>query len=241
MSPMLWSYRGFLDNWPNASMSDKPIQIDWGTGDPQSCVIWLHGLGADGHDFEPIVNELGLPASLSIRFVFPHAPMRAVTINNGFVMRAWYDVLALDIASRADEEGIRESQQYLEGLIEEQIDAGTDSRKIVLAGFSQGGAVVLQTGLRYSKPLAGLMALSTYLPLEQSLSAEKTGENAAVPIFLAHGDSDPVVAPELAYRSRSKLEQQGYAIEWREYAGLQHGVNMDELRDIRQWLIKVLE
>lgn len=222
-------------------MSDKPIQIDWGNGEPRFCVIWLHGLGADGHDFEPIVDELGLPASLSVRFIFPHAPMRAVTINNGFVMRAWYDIMALDIASRVDEVGIRESQQYLAGLIAEQIDEGIDSRNIVLAGFSQGGAVVLQTGLRYSKPLAGLMALSTYLPLEESLSAEKTDENTQVPIFLAHGDSDPVVAPELAYRSRSKLEQQGYAVEWHEYTGLQHGVNMDELHDIRQWLVKVLE
>ena len=222
-------------------MSDKPIQIEWGNGEPRFCVIWLHGLGADGHDFEPIVDELGLPVSLPIRFIFPHAPMRSVTINNGFVMRAWYDVKALDIASRADEVGIRQSQQYLEGLIEEQIAAGIDSRKIVLAGFSQGGAVILQTGLRYSKPVAGLMALSTYLPLEESLGDEKTAENTEVPIFLAHGDSDPVVAPELAYRSRNKLEQQGYTVEWHEYTALQHGVNRDELRDIHQWLVKVLE
>jgi phospholipase/carboxylesterase len=222
-------------------MGDSPIIINQGTGEAQYCVIWLHGLGADGHDFEPIVQELNLPADLAIRFIFPHAPMIPVTINNGYVMRAWYDIYAMDIGSRQDEAGIRKSQQYINQMIDQQIADGIPSERIVLAGFSQGGAIVLQTGLRLDKPLAGLMALSTYLPLADSFEAEKTSHNAQTPIFMAHGDSDPVVKPELAYRARSYLERQGYALEWQEYAGMQHGVCAQEISHIRQWLMKIFK
>jgi phospholipase/carboxylesterase len=177
-----------------------------------------------------------LPSTLSIRFIFPHAPMMPVTINNGYVMRAWYDILAMDIGSEQDEAGIRASQQSLERLIEAQISDGIRSERIVLAGFSQGGAIILQTGLRFDRPLAGLMALSTYLPLATSLQAEHSDCNRATPIFMGHGDSDPVVRPELAYRSRSRLEQQGYTLEWHEYPGMEHSVCMEEIGHISQWL-----
>jgi phospholipase/carboxylesterase len=217
-------------------MNESPLVLNHGSGQPDACVIWLHGLGADGHDFEPIVPELRLPSTLSIRFIFPHAPMMPVTINNGYVMRAWYDILAMDIGSEQDEAGIRASQQSLERLIEAQISDGIRSERIVLAGFSQGGAIILQTGLRFDRPLAGLMALSTYLPLATSLQAEHSDCNRATPIFMGHGDSDPVVRPELAYRSRSRLEQQGYTLEWHEYPGMEHSVCMEEIGHISQWL-----
>jgi len=222
-------------------MSDSPLVLETGSKDVDSCVIWLHGLGADGHDFEPIVPELKLPDSMSIRFVFPHAPMMPVSINNGYVMRAWYDIKAMDIGSEQDDAGIRHSQAELEKLINEQISRGIPSECIVLAGFSQGGAIILQTGLRMSKPLAGLMALSTYLPLADSLEMEKSTHNEKVPIFYGHGDSDPVVSPQLAYLSRSRLEQQGYQLEWHEYAGMQHGVSPQEIQHISLWLQKVLK
>ncbi|MFT5548225.1 MAG: phospholipase/carboxylesterase [Candidatus Azotimanducaceae bacterium] len=164
-------------------MSDSPIVVETGSNPPNSCVIWLHGLGADGHDFEAILPELGLSPDLNVRFVFPHAPMIPVTINQGFVMRDWFDIAAADIAERQDEEGIQESQALLVDMIEEQIDQGIDSRRIVLAGFSQGGVIALQTGLRIDKPLAGIMALSTYLPLVETLGDEKSEANASVPIF----------------------------------------------------------
>jgi phospholipase/carboxylesterase len=222
-------------------MADSPIVINTGAGEAQYCVIWLHGLGADGHDFEPIVHELNLPPDLAIRFIFPHAPMIPVTINNGYVMRAWYDILAMDIGSKQDEAGVRQSQMLVNQIIQQQVAEGISSECIVLAGFSQGGAIILQTGLRLDKPLAGLMALSTYLPLADSFEAEKTLQNAHTPIFMAHGDSDPVVKPELAYRARSFLERQGYSVEWQEYAGMQHGVCAQEIADIRKWLLKVFK
>jgi phospholipase/carboxylesterase len=222
-------------------MSDSPITINTGKGEALYCVIWLHGLGADGHDFEPIVKELNLPNDLAIRFIFPHAPMMPVTINNGYVMRAWYDILAMDIGSRQDEAGVRQSQQFVNQMIEQQIAQGIPGERIVLAGFSQGGAVILQAGLRLDIPLAGLMALSTYLPLADSFEAEKTLQNEKISIFMGHGDSDPVVKPELAYRARSFLEREGYAIEWHEYAGMQHGVCAQEIAHIRKWLLKVFK
>ncbi len=220
-------------------MSDNAVVINTGSGPARYCVIWLHGLGADGHDFEPIVAELDLPADLAVRFIFPHAPMIPVTINNGYVMRAWYDILAMDIGSRQDEAGVRNSQRFVNDLIDQQIAHGIPSERIVLAGFSQGGAIALQTGLRLDKKLAGLLALSTYLPLADSFDDEKTEQNAHTSIFLAHGDSDPVVVPELAYRSRSRLERAGYQLEWHEYAGLQHGVCESEIRHISAWLRQV--
>lgn len=222
-------------------MTESAVIIETGTQPVDSCVIWLHGLGADGHDFEPIVHELNLPDSLSTRFIFPHAPMMPVTINNGYVMRAWYDIKAMNIGSEQDEAGIRQSQVFVEQLITQQMEElGLSSDRIVLAGFSQGGAVILQTGLRLNKPLAGLMALSTYLPLADSFAQEKSPENAHVALFFGHGDRDPVIPPQLAHLSRSRLEQQGYQIEWHEYMGMQHSVCIEEITHISQWLQKIL-
>lgn len=223
-----------------SNLKDAPLVITTGQGSPEYCVIWLHGLGADGHDFEPIVGELRLPESLAVKFIFPHAPMMPVTINNGYIMRAWYDIKAMDIGSAQDEPGVRASQILLQEIIDEQIAEGIAARHIVLAGFSQGGAIALQTGLRFNKTLAGMMALSTYLPLAESLEAEKSEENADTPIFMAHGDSDPVVRPELAYLSRSRLEQQGYRVAWKEYRHMQHSVCAAEIADISHWLQQVL-
>ena len=221
-------------------MTDKPLVVQTGSGKPEYCVIWLHGLGADGHDFEPIVGELNLPQNLSVKFIFPHAPMIPVTINNGYIMRAWYDIKAMDIGSSQDEKGVRLSQKALEAMFDEQLAEGIPAENCVLAGFSQGGAIALQAGLRVNKSIAGIMALSTYLPMADTLESEKSAENKNVPIFMAHGDSDPVVRPELAYLSRSRLEQQGYFPEWKEYRHMQHSVCAEEIGDISQWLQKVL-
>jgi phospholipase/carboxylesterase len=221
-------------------MSDAPLIVETGSNPPDSCVIWLHGLGADGHDFEPIVPELGLAPDLNVRFVFPHAPMIPVTINQGFVMRAWYDITAADIADRQDDGGIRASQALLVELIEAQIALGIDSARIVLAGFSQGGVIALQTGLRFNKPLAGIMALSTYLALAETLADEKSDANKAIPIFLAHGSTDPVIAVDLAYSMRGQLEKQGYQPSWIEYDGMQHSVCAEEIEHISRWIGLVL-
>ncbi len=221
-------------------MNDTPIIVETGCGRPEAAVIWLHGLGADGHDFEPIVNELQMPDRPAVRFVFPHAPPMPVTINNGFVMRAWFDIYSFDIGSRIDMEGLERARVLLEGWIDEQLQAGIDSRRIVLAGFSQGGAVALYTGLRYPQPLAGIMGLSTFLPGADSLPEESSDANHNTPVFLAHGDQDPVLIPELAYRSRAALERNGYPVEWHEYPGLQHGVSPQEIGDISRWLRLVL-
>ncbi len=217
-------------------MSDSPIVIEIGSGPPDSCVIWLHGLGADGHDFEPIVPELKLNAELNIRFVFPHAPMIPVTINQGFVMRAWYDIRETKIDAEQDEAGIRQSAQAFGQMIEEQVESGIVSERIVLAGFSQGGAIALFTALRYPGHLAGVMALSAYMPLPQSLAAEKSDANSGIPIFLAHGSDDTVVPIELAYVTRGKLEKEGYPATWMEYQGMMHSVSEKEIFDISEWL-----
>ncbi len=221
-------------------MNDAPLVVKTGRKQSQYCVIWLHGLGADGYDFEPIIGELESIRGLSIKFIFPHAPMMPVTINNGYMMRAWYDVKAMDIGSSQDEQGIRSSQQLLQNMLNEQIADGIPANHCVLAGFSQGGAIALQTGLRFNEPLAGIMALSTYLPLADTLEMEKAQANSLTPIFMAHGDSDPVVQPELAYQSRSRLEQQGYKVQWKEYRHMQHSVCAQEIADISDWLNKVL-
>ena len=204
-------------------------------GEAGACVIWLHGLGADGHDFEPIVPELNLPAGHGIRFVFPHAPYMPVTINQGYVMRAWYDILSMDIAETQDEAGIRRSSEQLRALIEQQIQAGIDPKRIVLAGFSQGGAIALHTALRFEQPLAGLMALSTYLPLENQLAAERNDANKAIPIFMAHGTRDPIVPHALGVQTRRVLKDLDYAVEWHEYA-MEHSVCLEEIGDIGRWL-----
>jgi len=209
---------------------------------PTAAVIWMHGLGADGNDFAPIVPELVLRDSPAIRFVFPHAPAIPVTLNNGYVMRAWYDVYpgALEGRSRrTDELGIRASQAAIETLIAREVDRGVSVDKIVLAGFSQGGAIALQTGLRHPQPLAGIMALSTYLPLAESLSAESAPANKKIPIFFAHGSVDPVISLAMAAASRDQLLALDYAVEWREYP-MPHSVYPEEIQDIARWLRKTL-
>ena len=208
------------------------VEIETGSP-PQAAVLWLHGLGADGHDFEPIVPELRL--AKPVRFVFPHAPVRPVTINQGMRMRAWYDIFQFG-PGREDDQGIRESQKLLEKLIEEQ---PVPPEKVILAGFSQGGAIVLQTALRYPKRLAGVMALSTYLPRRASLAAERSAVNADVPIFMAHGSYDDIIPIQRAAESRALLEKSGYRVEWHEYP-MPHSVCGEEVRDISSWLSRLL-
>jgi phospholipase/carboxylesterase len=200
-----------------------------------SAVIWLHGLGADGFDFVPIVNELRLPATLSARFIFPHATPRPVTINNGFVMRAWYDITGFGPERAEDDAGIRESDGVVRKYIEQQIAQGIAANKIVLAGFSQGGAIAFQTGLRYPQRLAGIMALSTYLPLRASVANEVSAANRDVPILMCHGTHDGVVPPSLGETSRDILKNLGYRIDWRSYP-MAHQVCLEEVMDISQWL-----
>jgi len=199
-------------------------------------VIWLHGLGADGHDFEPIVPELRLKQA--VRFVFPHAPVQPVTINQGMRMRAWYDVFQFG-GGREDDKGIRASQQLIEKMIADEVKKGIPESKIVLAGFSQGGAVALQTALRYPKPLAGVMALSTYLPLAATLAAERAAANAQVPIFMAHGQYDDIIPIQRAQASREALQKVNYKVEWHEYP-MPHSVCGEEVRDISAFLAKLL-
>jgi phospholipase/carboxylesterase len=203
---------------------------------PQAAVIWLHGLGADGHDFEPIVPELRL--SKAVRFVFPHAPVRPVTINNGMRMRAWYDIFQFG-AGPEDEAGVRESEGLLRKLIEDEKAKGLKSEKIVLAGFSQGGAIVLQTALRYPERLGGLMALSTYLPLAEKLASEKSPKNLDLPIFMAHGSYDDIIPLRRAEQSKDLLVKSGYAVDWRTYP-MPHSVCPEEIGHISQFLAKTL-
>jgi phospholipase/carboxylesterase len=206
------------------------IEIETGPN-PGATVIWLHGLGADGHDFEPIVPELRL--TKPVRFVFPHAPIRPVTINQGMRMRAWYDIFQFG-GGPEDDAGIRASQKLLEALIQEE-----PGKKIVLAGFSQGGAIVLQTALRYPERLAGVMALSTYLPLAATVEKEISPANKDVPIFMAHGKFDDIIPIERARKSRELLEKLGYKAEWHEYP-MPHSVCAEEIRDISDFLVRIL-
>jgi len=210
---------------------------------PTAAIIWMHGLGADANDSVPIVNELGLDGAPAVRFVFPNAPMRPVTINNGYVMRAWYDVSFGDLegkSRRADEQGVRESQAQIGTLIEREAGRGISNKNILLAGFSQGGAIALHCGLRYPQKLGGVMALSTYLPLAESLPQEGTPENKAVPIFMAHGVFDPVVPLVMGAGSMTLLIGMGYAVDWRQYP-MQHSVCAQEIQDIGAWLRKILK
>jgi phospholipase/carboxylesterase len=206
---------------------------------PTATVIWLHGLGADGHDFEPIVPELALAATPAIRFVFPHAPMRAVTINGGAVMRAWYDIVSLEGVRREDDAGVRASQASVDALIARERSRDVPAARIVLAGFSQGGAIALQTGLRHAERLAGIMALSTYLPLAATLAAEASAANRDVPIFMAHGQYDALIPIERAAISREALRKGGYDVEWHDYA-MEHAVCREEIDDIAAWLRRVI-
>lgn len=205
-------------------------------------VIWLHGLGADGHDFEAIVPELGLAGRLDLRFVFPHAPVRPVTINGGMSMRAWYDILTLDRGGPQDEAGIRASGELLLQLLEREHERGIPYEKIVLAGFSQGGAIALHTALRFKHPLAGLMALSTYLPLQGSFDAEVANNTAAqtrdLPIFIAHGTFDPMLPLALGQHTYEILTAAGYDAQWHDYP-MAHAVCAEEIAHIRDWLLKV--
>ena len=225
-------------------MSEKMLEaVELETGPtPRGSVIWLHGLGADGNDFVPIVHELDLSGAPDIRFVFPHAPMQPVSINNGYVMRAWYDVRWGDLEGRSkqpDEKGVRASQAAVGQLIEREISRGTRVERIVLAGFSQGGAIALQTGLRYPQKLGGVMALSTYLPLAETFAAEATEQNRRTPIFMAHGTQDGVVQFAYGAQSRDILVQHGYDVEWHQYP-MAHSVSLEEIRDVVAWLLRVL-
>jgi phospholipase/carboxylesterase len=204
---------------------------------PVGSVIWLHGLGADGHDFEPIVPELRLPADLPLRFVFPHAPTRPVTINGGMVMRAWYDIVTLDAEGRADAEGVRESTAILEGLIAREMERGMPADRIVIAGFSMGGAIAINTALHTAHALAGLMALSTYLPLQGEV--EGSSGSRDLPVFMAHGSFDPMLPMQWGQLSAQKLEETGFSVEWHEYP-MAHAVCPQEIADIREWLLRVL-
>lgn len=214
------------------------IEVETGP-QPTGAVIWLHGLGADGHDFEPIVPEIVQPNERALRFVFPHAPVRPVTINGGYAMRAWYDIIGIDRHSAQDETGIRASDALVRALIKRENERGVAADRIVLAGFSQGGAMSLLTGTRYPERIAGIMALSCYMLLAQKFASERAEANAQTSIFLAHGVQDPVVPLSLGEETRQVLEKTGYSVEWRTYP-MPHSVCPEEIAHIAAWLRKVL-
>lgn len=213
-------------------MSLPHITLETGP-QPQHSIIWLHGLGADGEDFAFIADEMKLP--LPVRYIFPHAPKQPVTINGGMVMRAWYDVATADFGTRPDVAGIRASQAGIEKLIAHEMQRGMPAQNIFLAGFSQGGVIALQTGLRHAQRLGGIIALSTYLPLAETVAEEASAAAQDTPIFMAHGRSDPVIPYALGKSSAEKLSGLGYALAWHEYA-MPHSVCMEEVRDIEAWL-----
>ncbi len=214
------------------------IQIET-AANPSAAVIWLHGLGADGNDFAGLVPELDLSACPAIRFVFPHAPDLPVTVNGGYVMPAWYDIYAPDLVKRQDEAGIRTSEKAIQALITREVARGIPAERIVLAGFSQGCAMALHTGLRYPQKLAGIIALSGYLPLADQFAAERHNANARTPIFMAHGSQDPVVVPARGEASRDLLTRLGYSVEWHSYP-MPHSVHPQEVADIARFLTQVL-
>jgi len=205
----------------------------------EASVILFHGLGADGHDFEALVPELRLPHHPAIRWVFPHAPVRAVTVNGGYRMRAWFDIFGLDRLAAVDEPGIRAALESAAALIGREVERGVRPDHIVLAGFSQGGVVALNAGLRHPHRLAGIVALSTYLPLEEALATEAHPANASIPVFMAHGTRDPVVSPSLGAHSRDLLLAHGYAVDWHAYP-MGHELCAQEIADVRGWLLRVL-
>lgn len=208
----------------------------YGSQAPDSAVIWLHGLGADGHDFETVIEELRLP---SVRFILPHAPYRPVTLNNGYSMRAWFDLYGLEAGSPQDETGIRGAQAQIESLIEHERQRGIAADRIILAGFSQGGAVALHTALRHAERLGGVLGLSTYLPLKSAMTVDAHPSNRDLPIFLAHGTFDNVISLELAKASADFLWQHDHQIEWHEYA-MAHSVCLEEIADIRGFIHGIL-
>ena len=217
-----------------AHETDAAVTLEPGSAATAS-VIWLHGLGADGYDFVPIVAELRLPPSCAVRFIFPHARVRPVTINNGYEMRAWYDIKALTREAGEDAAGIRESEGVVREYIARETARGIAAGRIVIAGFSQGGAIALQTGLRHDEELAGVMALSTYLPLRNAFAAEASAANRKTPILMCHGTQDTVVPLQLGELSRDVLNGLGYALEWRTYP-MPHSVCAEEINDISAWL-----
>ncbi len=221
----------------------ETVELETGPN-PAGSVIWLHGLGADGHDFEPIVPELSLPDSVRLRFIFPHAPVRSVTINGGMQMRAWYDIFSLEPDGPSDESGIRESAAILHSLISRELERGIAGDKIVVAGFSQGGAIALHAALRSATRLAGLMALSTYLPMPEKLQDEVLQKadikNLSLPIFMAHGSFDPVLPVQLGQTSNQQLTAAGFSVEWHEYP-MAHAVCAEEIADIRTWLLSIYQ
>ena len=211
---------------------DRPVEVVTGEN-PTGSIIWLHGLGADGHDFEPIVPELRLPAGVPLRFIFPHAPVQAVTINGGMAMRSWYDIVSFDSEGRADRDGVLQSSAILEGLIAREIERGIAADKIVVAGFSQGGAVAIHTALHTDHDIAGLMALSTYIALPDD--AKNAVRRKDLPIFMAHGSFDPVLQMAWGRASADKLIEAGFEVDWHEYP-MAHAVCPQEIADISVWL-----
>ena len=221
-------------------MSDLLEHIQIETNDnPEIAIIWMHGLGADGNDFVPMVRELDLAGLPGIRFIFPHANTMPVTINNGYVMRSWYDITGLELGRREDENGLRASQKDIEAFIEREKARGIPASRIILAGFSQGCAMTIQTGLRHPEQLAGLLCLSGYVPLSAKLPTERTDASKSTPIFMAHGRYDNVVPFNRAEASRDLLVSLGYQLEWHEYA-MQHTLCLEEVQHISAWLKKVL-
>jgi phospholipase/carboxylesterase len=216
----------------------EAIEMSTGAA-PQATIIVLHGLGADGNDFVPVVQALDLAAVGPVRFLLPHAPVIPVTINNGYRMRAWYDILGMDLVRREDEAGLRRSRDDIEALLARERDRGVPAGRTVLAGFSQGSAMALLTGLRHGQRLAGIAGLSGYLPLAQHTAAERSDANALTPVFLGHGRQDEVVAIERGRASRDLLQEQGYQVDWHEYA-MGHSVSLEEIGDLNRWLVEVL-
>ncbi len=204
----------------------------------KASVIWLHGLGADGHDFEPVAPELNLPDDLGVRFIFPNAPVRPVTINAGMAMRAWYDIKTPNLREQEDVESIAQSDALIIQYINAEMEKGIPANKIILAGFSQGGAITLHTGLRFPEKLAGLLALSTYLPLPSQLEKEAT-EYKDIPVMMAHGIADPVIPVDQGRASSQTLKDLGYDVDWNEYT-MQHAVCLEEINAIGKWIVKVL-
>lgn len=229
-----------LSNGKMSAMETTPLaSLEISTGDtPDASIIWLHGLGADGNDFAPIVNELQLP--IPTRFILPHAPVMPVTINGGYPMPAWYDIRASDITSLPDESGIRTSQARIEQLIARERERGIATSRILLAGFSQGGAIALHTGLRHTESLGGLIALSTYLPLQDRLASERSAANLATPIFMGHGIRDNMILPAAALASKNWLTTHGHPVAWHEY-DMPHSVCGEEINNIRDFILHTLQ
>ena len=236
-SKVFLRYTAPLENSESVEMQ-LPETVEVLTGqNPVGSVIWLHGLGADGHDFEAIVPELKVPADLPLRFVFPHAPVRPVTINGGMAMRAWYDILSLDAEGRADEQGVRESSALLDALIERELERGIATHRVVIAGFSQGGAIAINVALNTRHKLGGLMALSAYIVLPREVDSAQGDRE--MPVFMAHGSFDPMLPLQWGRASADRLAAAGYNVEWHDYA-MAHAVCPDEIDDIRAWLLSVL-